>query len=63
MGKKHMFVTDSTGKSHEVKVDPKHQGRQAREHRAAGREVTVLSEDERIKYGQIAQQIAKGKNR
>ena len=59
MGKKHMFVTDGNGKSHEVKVDPKHQDRQAREHRAAGREVTVLSEDERIKYGHLANQIRK----
>ncbi|MEU8391521.1 hypothetical protein [Micromonospora sp. NPDC048843] len=57
MGKKYMFVTDSNGKSHEVKVDPKNVSRQAAEHRSAGREVTVMSEDERIRYGQTANQI------
>lgn len=60
MTKKHMFVTDpETGKSVEVKVDLKNIERQAREHRAAGRQVTVMSEDERIEAGLTAQWIAR----
>jgi hypothetical protein len=59
MGRNYMFVTDErTGKSTEVKVDPAHVARQARDHRAAGRTVTVLNEDERIRYGQLAARIA-----
>lgn len=54
-----MFVTNkATGKSTEVKVDPKHIGKQVAEHKAAGRDVVVMDDDERIKYGLIAQRIA-----
>lgn len=58
MGKKFMFVTDKSGRSTEVKVDPKHIDRQVREHKAAGREVTVMTEDERIQAGLNAAWIA-----
>ncbi|MDG4788082.1 hypothetical protein O7626_19410 [Micromonospora sp. WMMD1102] len=58
MVRKFMFVTDADGKSREVKVDPAHLGRQIRDHRAAGREVTVLTEDERIQAGLNAAWIA-----
>lgn len=57
MSKKYMFVTDGSGKSREVKVDPANLGKQVTEHRSAGREVTVLDEDERIRYGLIADQL------
>ncbi|MBO4159306.1 hypothetical protein [Micromonospora antibiotica] len=57
MGKKYLFSEDSDGRSREVKVDPKHLDRQTRDERAAGRRPTVLDEDERIRYGLIAQQL------
>lgn len=59
MSKKYMFVTDGSGRSREVKVDPKHLDRQVREHKAAGREATVMDEDERIRMGRIANQLRK----
>lgn len=62
MARKYMFVTDSNGKSHEVKVDPKNIDRQTREHRAAGRGVTVMDEDERIRMGFLADQLRKASN-
>lgn len=58
MGKKYMFVTDGDGRSHEVKVDPKHVDRQVRDQEAAGNTVTVMDEDERIQVGLTAQWIA-----
>jgi hypothetical protein len=61
MSRKHLFVTDSrTGKTTQLKGDPAHLSRQVREHRAAGREVTVLTDDERIDYARLAEQIAQG---
>lgn len=62
MVKKYMFVTDSNGRSHEVKVDLKNIDRQAREHRAAGRSVTVMDEDERIRMGFLANQLRRASN-
>lgn len=59
MGKKYLFSEDSTGRAREIKVDPKHLDRQIRAERAAGRTPTVLDEDERIRYGLLAQQISK----
>jgi hypothetical protein len=56
--KLYMFVTGEDGRSRELPVDPANVERQAREHRAAGREVTILDEDERIRFGRLAQQIA-----
>ncbi len=66
MSRKYMFVTDpATGVSTEVPVDPAHVDRQVREHEAAGREVTVMTEDERIQAGLnaawIAEQHAQGR--
>ncbi|MEW2474593.1 hypothetical protein AB0875_12460 [Micromonospora gifhornensis] len=57
MARKHMFVTGTDGKTRELPVDEKHLDKQIREHRNAGREVTVLDEDERIKYGLLAEKI------
>lgn len=57
MGKKYLFSEDADGRSREVKVDPKHLDRQIREERAAGRTPTVLDEDERIRFGLLAQQL------
>ncbi|MEU8371245.1 hypothetical protein [Micromonospora tulbaghiae] len=54
---KHMFVTGTDGKTRELPIDPKNQDRQVKEHRNAGREVTVLDEDERIRYGLLAEQM------
>jgi len=56
MSRKYMFATRD-GKATEVKVDPAHIGRQARDLEAAGYTVTVLDEDERIRMGIIAQQL------
>jgi hypothetical protein len=56
MSKKYMFAENENG-SHEVKVDPAHVTRQKSQLEAQGWTVTVLDEDERIKYGQIAQQM------
>jgi hypothetical protein len=53
-----MFAEDANGKAHEVKVDPAHVDRQARDLRAAGHDVVVMGEDERIAMGQLAQRIA-----
>lgn len=58
MGKYHMFASRG-GKSTEVRVDPKHMDRQARDLEAAGYSVTILDQDERIRYGLLAQDIAK----
>jgi len=57
MGKKYLFSTDATGRSREIKVDPKNLDKQLREERAAGRTPTVLDEDERIRYGLLSQQL------
>ncbi|SCG63304.1 hypothetical protein [Micromonospora coxensis] len=57
MGNKYLFSEDNDGRVREVKVDPKHLDRQLREERAAGRTPTVLDEDERIRYGLLANQI------
>lgn len=58
MAKKYLFSDDpKTGKSREIKVDPKHLDRQVRDERRAGRVPVVLDEDERIRYGQLAQQL------
>ncbi|MGB2569227.1 hypothetical protein ACPFP2_12345 [Micromonospora citrea] len=63
MGRKYLFSEDSDGRTREVKVDPKHLDRQIRQERAAGRTPTVLSEDERIRYGLLAQQISKNSSK
>lgn len=60
MGKKYLFSEDSSGNVREVKVDPANLDKQIREEKAAGRTPTVLTEDERIRYGLLAQQIRKG---
>jgi hypothetical protein len=57
MGKKYLFATGKDGKSHEVKVDPAHLDRQTRDLTAAGYELRILDEDERIRMGLIAQQL------
>ncbi|MGC5032223.1 hypothetical protein [Micromonospora sp. DT229] len=57
MGKKYLFSEDSNGRTREVKVDPKHLDKQIREERAAGRTPTVLDEDERIRFGLLAQKL------
>ncbi|QOC90247.1 hypothetical protein [Micromonospora craniellae] len=57
MGRKYLFSEDSNGRAREVKVDPKHLDKQIREERAAGRTPTVLDEDERIRFGQLAQNL------
>jgi hypothetical protein len=56
MSKKYMFA-EKNGKATEVKVDPKNIERQQRELRAQGYSVTVLDEDERIRYGLLTQQL------
>lgn len=61
MGKKYLFSEDANGRSREIKVDPKHLDRQIRDERAAGRTPTVLTEDERIRYGLLSQQLRKGR--
>ncbi|WFE46364.1 hypothetical protein [Verrucosispora sp. WMMD1129] len=57
MGRTYLFSEDSNGRVREVKVDPKHLDKQIREERAAGRTPTVLDEDERIRFGQLAQKL------
>ncbi|MGC5321712.1 hypothetical protein ACPXB5_23580 [Micromonospora arida] len=57
MARKFMFATDQNGRSHEVKVDPKHLDRQKRDLERCGNTVVVLDEDERIRMGLIAQQL------
>ncbi|MBQ1051683.1 hypothetical protein KBX50_24850 [Micromonospora sp. C51] len=57
MGRTYLFSEDSNGRVREVKVDPKHLDKQIREERAAGRIPTVLDEDERIRFGQLAQKL------
>lgn len=57
MGRLYMFVTGTDGKTRELPIDPLNLDRQVREHRAAGREVTVLDEDERIEFGRLAEQV------
>ncbi|MCL7459896.1 hypothetical protein M8I35_22225 [Micromonospora sp. MSM11] len=57
MGRKYLFSEDSNGNSREIAVDPKHLDRQMRDERAAGRIPTVLDEDERIRFGLLAQQF------
>lgn len=59
MARKHLFVTGTDGKTRELPVDGKHLDRQVRDHRNAGREVTVLDEDERIRYGLLAEQVSR----
>ncbi|GIF02346.1 hypothetical protein [Paractinoplanes rishiriensis] len=59
MGKKYLFTTDpETGESRELRVDPAHVDRQMRDERAAGRNPVLMDEDERIRMGLLAQQIA-----
>jgi hypothetical protein len=58
MSKKWMFA-ERDGKSTEVKVDPAHIERQKRELEKRGHKVVVMDEDERIRMGMLAQQIAK----
>jgi hypothetical protein len=60
MSKKYMFAENNDG-SHEVNVDPAHLLRQKRDLESQGWTVTVLDEDERIKYGLIAQQMRNAK--
>ncbi|MEU8422309.1 hypothetical protein AB0C15_15690 [Micromonospora sp. NPDC048835] len=57
MGKKYLFSEDTSGRVREVKVDPKHLDKQLREERAAGRTPTVLDEDDRIRFGLIANNL------
>ncbi|MFF0350579.1 hypothetical protein ACFYP0_23060 [Micromonospora arida] len=57
MGKKYLFSEDNTGRVREVKVDPKHLDKQFREERAAGRTPTVLDEDDRIRFGLLANKL------
>ncbi|MEU7612317.1 hypothetical protein [Micromonospora sp. NPDC049204] len=57
MGKKYLFSEDSNGRVREVKVDPKHLDKQLGEERAAGRTPTVLDEDDRIRFGLIANNL------
>ena len=58
MAKKYLFSSDvKTGKSREIKVDPKHLDKQIREELAAGRRPIVLDEDDRIRFGRMAQQM------
>lgn len=55
MTRYHIFATGSDGEVHQVKADPAHLDRQQRDLEAAGYSVTILDDDERIRYGQIAQ--------
>nr|WP_030500673.1 hypothetical protein [Micromonospora purpureochromogenes] len=57
MGRKYLFSEDANGRAREVKVDPKHLDKQLREERAAGRTPTVLDEDERIRFGQLTNDL------
>ncbi|MFG1762239.1 hypothetical protein ACGFIH_02835 [Micromonospora parva] len=57
MGKKYLFSEDSNGRVREVKADPKHLDKQLREERAAGRTPTVLDEDDRIRFGLLANKL------
>ncbi|MEU4554010.1 hypothetical protein [Micromonospora violae] len=57
MGKKYLFSEDTNGRVCEVKVDPKHLDKQLREERAAGRTPTVLDEDDRIRFGLLANKL------
>lgn len=57
MSKLYMFIETAEGKSTEVKVDPKNLHRQVRDLRAQGYTVTVVDEDERIFYGQLAKRL------
>jgi hypothetical protein len=57
--RKHLFVTDpATGKTTQLKADPANLERQVREHRAAGREVSVLDDDDRIRFGLLTRQLS-----
>lgn len=55
-----MFVECVGVAPREVPVDPSNVDRQVRDLRAEGWTVTVVDEDERIRYGLLAQQIANG---
>lgn len=57
MGRKYLFSEDANGRVREVRVDPKHLDKQLREERAAGRTPTVLDEDERIRFGQLTNDL------
>ncbi|MFD6692083.1 hypothetical protein [Micromonospora aurantiaca (nom. illeg.)] len=57
MGRTYLFSEDANGRAREVKVDPKHLDKQLREERAAGRTPTVLDEDERIRFGQLTNDL------
>ncbi|MBF5032416.1 hypothetical protein IRY44_21920 [Micromonospora sp. ANENR4] len=57
MGRTYLFSEDANGRVREVKVDPKHLDKQLREERAAGRTPTVLDEDERIRFGQLTNDL------
>jgi hypothetical protein len=56
MSKQYMFASRG-GKATEVKVDPAQLDRQIRDLKAQGYDVTVLTEDERIRYGQLTQAL------
>jgi hypothetical protein len=59
MKKWYMFVTDSDGYAREVKVDSRFLRKQKRQYEAMGYTVTILDEDERIKYGLLTQNLLK----
>ena len=62
MSRKHLFVTDANGRTTKLPADQKNLDRQIREHQGSGRSATVLDDDERIRYGLIAQLIARHHN-
>ncbi len=54
----YMFAEDpETGRVTEVAIDPAHRDRQVRDLRAAGLSVSILDEDERIRFGILSQNL------
>lgn len=57
MAKWYMFITDQDGYARQVKVDSRFMNKQKRDYEAMGYTVTILDEDERIKYGLMTQNL------
>lgn len=61
MGKKYIVVESGNSKPKSIKVDPANVSRQVRDLKAAGHRVSVLDENEMIKFGLIMQALRRNK--
>ncbi|GAA3271296.1 hypothetical protein Dvina_45045 [Dactylosporangium vinaceum] len=52
-----IFATDKDGNVKTLKGDPAHLDKQQRDLKASGYSVTILDDEERIRYGLLAQQL------